>query len=369
MQTIFVTGGHLTPALSVMYQLKVKGWLIYYLGRKHALEGDSAIAQEYRVVKRAGFVFLELISGRLQRKFSWRSVASLVKIPLGFLLASYYLVKYRPQVILSFGGYLALPIAICAWIGRIPILIHEQTFVPGITNRLIAKLATKICISWEETRSYFPQRKIILTGNPLRPEVFQIRQKLPVINTKKPLIYITGGNLGAHSLNLVIEKGLLELVTKYTLIHQIGNAQEFADYQRLIKLKEKLPRQLQADYYPVEYVDSDYIGWVLSQSDLIVTRAGANIVTEVIALKKLAIFVPLPWSAAGEQMANAQFLVRQQAARMIEQKDLTKERLISEIEQTLAAKKVILAYLQVLQTKLVPNASFKIVEVIESIGL
>ncbi len=367
MKKIIVCGGHMTPALAVMRLLKQNNWQIYYLGRKHALEGDAALSQEYLQLKKMGYNFANLTTGRLQRNFTRYTLLSLLKIPVGLIQAIYYLRKFQPNVILSFGGYVALPICFTAWILGIPIVTHEQTLVSGLANKIIALFARKICISWEITQNHFPLDKVVYTGNPLRPDIFQKRRflNLPV---DKPIIYITGGNLGAHYINILVEQVLDKLLDKYTVIHQCGNSAVYRDFSRLKQKSNSLPKTLQSRYYLTEYVEADLIGWVYHKADLVVARPGANTITEILALKKASILIPLPGSGGGEQEKNAQMLTQNNAAGTVKQHKFPNgDELLTKIDQVLKSKAQILTQMKKLNQSLVLDADKKIAQVIESL--
>jgi UDP-N-acetylglucosamine--N-acetylmuramyl-(pentapeptide) pyrophosphoryl-undecaprenol N-acetylglucosamine transferase len=211
MKKVIITGGHLTPALAVAAVLTKRNWDIVYIGQTHSVAGDAAFSQEYLNVTRLGHKFLPITAGKLHRRITRQNLASLVKIPFGLLQVFIYLTRERPQVILSFGGFIAVPVILGGWLLGIPIVMHEQTKAPGLANRFIQFFATYICVGWEETARTFPKHKTVVTGNPLRTEIFQKGTAMPV-SLDKPLLYITGGTLGAHSLNLLVEpvvKGLL----------------------------------------------------------------------------------------------------------------------------------------------------------------
>ncbi len=367
MKKVVVTGGHMTPALAVIEELKRKGWEVVYVGRKHALEGDAAISQEYQEVRRRGITFIALTSGRLQRSLTRFTFLSLVKIPVGLWQSFFYLLRQRPDAILSFGGYLAVPVVMSAWICRIPVVTHEQTLSPGLANRLISRLAQKICISWVETATFFPKNKIVLTGNPIRREAL-IPQATFELPQNFPCIYITGGNLGAHSINTAVAPILTQLLAEYVIIHQCGNALKYNDYAYLLQQKKRLPLSLQKRYFPVEYIESRFIGSVLQQADLIVTRAGANILSEIVALKKIALFIPLPWSGLDEQLKNAQYLVSRGAADMLLQTELTNERLLTAIQTLFKQKHQRLKNLNKISSTFNRNAASQIAEVVESVA-
>lgn len=357
----------MTPALAVMDVLKSRSWKIYYIGRKHALEGDPAISQEYIQVKKLGYQFYNLTTGRLQRKFTRYTLTSLLKIPTGFIQAFYYVMEIRPQVILSFGGYVALPLCIWAWILGIPVVTHEQTLNLGLANRIIAKFATKICISWKQNQNNFPAGKVEFTGNPLRKDIFEIRSSLSIPNDK-PIVYITGGNLGAHYINVSVCQVLEKLLKKYVLIHQCGNSKVYNDFVKLEEKKELLPGELQNRYFLLDYVNQDLIGWIYKNADMLVARPGANTLSEIIALKKPAIFIPLPGSGSGEQETNAKFLENRNAAKIIFQKDKpVGDELLIEIDKLFINRNQIIDNLRILNKSLVMDADKRLTQVIESV--
>ncbi len=367
MKKIFITGGHMTPAMAVMEVMKNRNWQIFYIGRMHALEGDPAISQEYIQVKKLGYTFLNISTGRLQRYFTRYTLTSLLKIPYGFFQSFYYILRIKPDVILSFGGYVALPICICGWLLGIPVVTHEQTLTSGLANKIIAKFARKICISWKQTQNNFPAGKVVFTGNPLRKEVFEIRRSINM-PADKPVIYITGGNLGAHYINLSVGHVLEKLLNNYTLIHQCGNSKIYNDYEKLKTKRSQLPKALQDRYLLYEYVEPDLIGWVYKQADVLVARPGANTLSEVIALKKPTIYIPLPGSGDSEQEVNAKFLTDQHAAGIIFQKDeLIGDELLSEIDKLLANKNRILNNLNHLNKLIVMDSNKRLLQVVESV--
>lgn len=367
MKKIMITGGHLTPALAVMTQLKARGWECVYVGRKHALEGDKALSQEMQVVSKHGIKFIPLITGRLQRWFSLAGIISLLKIPVGLVQAIFALLKYRPQVVLSFGGYMAVPVVVGAWVLGTPVVTHEQTVTVGLANKIIGLLAKKICVGWPGISYPFDADKIVNTGNPLRPEIFKTKKSFK-IDLTKPLVYITGGSLGSHQINLAVESSLEKLLEKYAVIHQCGNSQEFYDYEHLVKQKENLPANLNSRYLPIKYVDEEHIGWVLGNADVLVSRAGANTITEIIALTKPALLIPLPWAGSNEQEKNARYLVDHGAAMILGQGQLTTEKLLENLEELFKNQESIRKNLHQLSSQLPPNAAVLVADVVESVA-
>lgn len=336
MKKILLTGGHLTPALSVITKLKENNFQIYFVGRKYAMEGDMNISEEFKEIKKINIPFLEINTGRIQRRLSLESLKSFAKIPLGLIKAFQIVISVKPDCILSFGGYVAFPVAAAGKIMRVPIVTHEQTVAPGLANRFIARIANLVLISHPESSKYFPVGKTRFTGNPIRKEVFQSDlNKLPLdfmkLVNKVPLLYITGGNQGSHAINMVIMQILEDLLKDYLVVHQTGSGKNIADYDKLLKRANELPKTLRDRYLIFPYISSDLIGTILQNSSLIISRAGANTVSEIQTLGKKAIFIPLPNSAYSEQLKNAKKIEDMKMAYVIQESNLTPDLLLQKI--------------------------------------
>lgn len=295
---ILITGGHITPALAVIEELqKRSGVEIIVVGRKYAVDHENTESFEYKMLKEKNIRFIHLQAGRLTRTFSLYSLISILKFPVGFFEAVNLLKKEKPSHILSFGGYIALPVAIGAYFLGIPVFTHEQTMRPGSTNRFIARFAKKIFVSFDEAKKYFPSNKTILAGNPVRSFILGIRQQ----GTPRPTLLIMGGSLGSHSINIHIEKIVDELTKTFMVIHQTGNVVQFRDYERLKGKESEL-------YKLFEHLDEKQLATYYAQSSLVVCRSGANTVCELMSLQKPSILIPLPWAANNEQQAQADFM-------------------------------------------------------------
>jgi UDP-N-acetylglucosamine--N-acetylmuramyl-(pentapeptide) pyrophosphoryl-undecaprenol N-acetylglucosamine transferase len=212
---VVVIGGHLSPALAVIEELK--GEEVYFIGRKHALEGDSALSLEYQTISKMGLPFFEIKTGRLQRKLSRHTVLSLSKFPFGLYKTIKILKTINPDVIIGFGGYVQVPVVIAARFLRIPVVLHEQTLEAGFANKLLASLATKICISFESSREFFPKNKSVLTGLPLKRAIIEAKTNTTPKAAKLPKLYITGGSLGSHRINDLVYKNLAVLLQEFEI--------------------------------------------------------------------------------------------------------------------------------------------------------
>lgn len=302
---ILVIGGHLTPALAVIEKFSKEDEILY-VGRKHAIEGDSGLSLEYKTITEIGIKFTEIKTGRLQRGFTKHTIPSLLKIPSGFFSSIKIMKNFKPDVVVGFGGYVSFPLVISAFFLKVPIVLHEQTLGIGLANKYLARFADKICISFPSTSGKLPKEKVVLTGNPIRESVIKPKNKLN-FNIKKPLIFVTGGNQGSHFINNLIYESLTELLTKFSIIHQTGDSHEYRDFDKLEILKQGLNLDKKDKYVVSKFFSPNEISGIINESDIVISRAGINTISELIFLKKPAILIPLPNSQKNEQLSNAKF--------------------------------------------------------------
>lgn len=334
-RVVFV-GGHHTPALAVIEALEKKSqsskikYQIFWIGHKYTLWGDRNPGAEYREVTARGIPFFDLKAGKFYRTFhplKWG------RLPWGFGQAFLFIWRLRPHLLMSFGGYLAVPTALAARLLGIPVLTHEQTLSPGLANRLVALMAKKVFITWPETRRFFPKKKVVFTGNPLRPCLFRVETSLefPGPRRSRPTLYITGGKQGAHFFNEIVKEALPELLKSYNVIHQCGSASLFNDFARLQGVREKLPENRKDGYLLREYFGEREIGAVYAAASLVISRAGANTICELFALGKPALLIPLPYSSGQEQEKNAQKIAAAGLAEVLPQSQLTPSTLLQKV--------------------------------------
>lgn len=330
---IVIIGGHLSPALCVMDALP-KDAKTLFIGRKYALEGDSALSLEYKTITRLNIPFVGLNTGRLQRKLTRFTLFSLLKLPFGIIKSFFILIGFRPDVVVGFGGYVSIPVILCAFMLKIPVVIHEQTMEAGLANRLISRFAKKICISWNSSRKYFPKDKVVLTGNPIRKFPIlnpQLYISESIFNNKLPTIYVTGGSSGSHFINVLMKGIIEELLKKYNIIHQVGDAHEYHDFDNLEQLRESLPEKFHDNYILKKFIDPSEVGELIKSSSLIISRSGMNIVTELLYFEKPALLIPLPFSQNNEQLKNAKFLEKIGIGKVLQQNILSSKKLFQEI--------------------------------------
>ncbi len=328
---VLITGGHFSPAYAIIGELQKHKHEIVIVGRKNPFEGDShSVSYEYSVSQERSLPFYELQTGRFQRKFTSRTMNSIGRIPKGLAQAYALLGKIKPDVVLTFGGYIALPVAIAAKIRRIPIVTHEQTQGLGLSNTMIAKLADSVCVSFPSTRKKISHKRVVLTGNPLRENIFN---SIVSVNVEKntPVLYITGGSTGAHRINRAVLAHLDMLLDRYTLIHQTGD-NEFHDFQEIMGKREKLPAHKASRYIVKKFIFPDEIGDIYKKADLVIGRSGANTTLELIALNKPALLIPLPHGQSGEQRENAELLEKIGIGKIIDQAQIDSEDFVSTID-------------------------------------
>jgi UDP-N-acetylglucosamine--N-acetylmuramyl-(pentapeptide) pyrophosphoryl-undecaprenol N-acetylglucosamine transferase len=361
-------GGHFAPALAVVDQLP-KDWHILIVGRKHTFEGDASLSLEFQTAQRLNLPYVPLTTGRVQRNFSRHTLSSLFKVPVGLAHATKIVRDFKPDVVLSFGGYVSVPVCIAAAALRIPIVIHEQTLHAGLANKVVGKFANKICISWKESASYFPGSKTILTGNPLGTA---FREHLKTIHQpeagKIPKLYVTGGSGGAHGINVLVEGALEKLLEKYEITHQTGDAQEFGDFDRLEALKATLPPELQERYTIKKFIIPEMVGSILSEADLVISRSGINTVTELLYLGKPSLLIPLPDGQRDEQQSNALFFQETGLGKMMEQATLTPESFTETIHEMMVNIDSYRSHASQTMHMIALDAAEKIIEVVSNVA-
>jgi UDP-N-acetylglucosamine--N-acetylmuramyl-(pentapeptide) pyrophosphoryl-undecaprenol N-acetylglucosamine transferase len=208
---------------------------------------------------------------------------------------------------------------------HIPVFTHEQTMKPGAANKLIGFFSKKIFVAFESVLRYFPADKTEWIGNPVRDLVFSGSTISFPYDATTPVLYVTGGSLGSHSVNQHIFALLDRLLPIFTIIHQTGDVKEHGDLETAQKLKRQYQKLYPQRYVPLAHVDSKDVGAVYQKAEFVIGRSGANTFFELIALKKPALFIPLPWSASGEQKAHAEFFKEHGIGEVFDQKNRSDE--------------------------------------------
>ena len=211
--------------------------------------------------------------------------------------------QIRPDIIVSFGGYVSVPVVIAAHFSHVPSITHEQTLTNSLSTKINSRFVNKVALSFDNPSQVrqFPASKVVVTGNLLRHEIFNANSsKFNSLNSKKPLLYITGGNQGSQFLNQLVKNILPQIHSDFSIIHQTG-VNFPADLAK--SLTEKFP-----DYHHFEFIEIEDIGWVLNHAQIVISRAGANTCQELDVLNKNSIIIPLPFTQQNEQILNAKWL-------------------------------------------------------------
>ena len=310
-----------------------------YVGSRHGVERG--------LVEAAGIPFVGIQSGKLRRASSLRGLLTLknladaFRVPVGVGQALNEVRRFRPDVVLATGGYVSVPPVIAAGLLRRPVLIHEQTVQIGLANRIAARFATRIALTFEGAASELPpglRRKAFVTGNPARQAIFGgdraravSRLGFDPADDSLPTVYVTGGALGAQKINRAVEATLTDLLMECRVIHQCGEQ----DAARMAEVRTGLPDALVRRYHVVPFVGAE-IADVFALADLVVGRSGAGTVTELAALGKPALFIPLVPTGGDEQTRNARRSVEAGAAVLLPGKELDGPRLLSEVRALLS---------------------------------
>ncbi len=327
---IMITGGHVTPAIATIQEIRSlhPDWDIVFVGRRTAFEGEQTLSEEYRLISAMHIPFFPITAGRLKREGGIAAAVALCKVPVGFIQALVHLIRHRPDIIVSFGGYVALPVVVAGWLLRVGVVTHEQTRKPGIANQMISALAKRTCVSFPDTKGL--SGHVVYTGLPMRGSVFHPPKEpsFPLPEGKRPILLIVGGSTGAASVNAVVYDALPALLKTYTVIHQVGRI----SLARATDVKHALIRD--ADQYVVlPYISESDYSWALRHATMVLGRSGANTVFEIAATGKVALFIPLPWAANNEQYYNALYLQQAGSASILNQNKLSPDALCTHIQE------------------------------------
>lgn len=329
---ILLTGGHAaTTGIAVVEEIRktesLKESEIFWVGSQTAIEGSKISTMESQIFPKIGVKFTPISAGKIQTKFTRHTIPSILRIPVGLIQAFWFLLKIRPNVVLSFGGYSSFPIVLWSWVFRIPVILHEQTVAAGRASISSAFFATKIAMARIESQKYFPVGKSIVTGNPLMSNILNIVPKK--IPSKSPTILVIGGSRGSNFLNELIIDMAARLLSRFTIIHVTG----MRDFEKIEKFKEKLPLDLKQNYKTYLSINPMEMGSYYSQADIIISRSGANSISEILYARRPAILIPLPRTFMGEQVKNARYAESFGFSSVFLEKEATSEAIIKEINR------------------------------------
>lgn len=353
------TGGSVVPLLAIADELRLGGSKslarllepeFFWLGTKSWIER--------KMVENAGIEFKPIFSGKLRRYFSWRNLIDPIFILIGFFQSLLIIIKEKPNLVISAGSFASVPVVWAAWLSRVPILVHQQDARPGLANKLMAPFADVISATFEKSLKDYG-KKAVWIGNFVREELINYKisrreafQKIG-LRMDKPVVLVLGGGTGATAINELIWNGLDQLTKFCQIVHITG--------------KNKIPdSQFQIpNYHYFEFVHTDGMAKAYTVADIVVSRCGMGVLTELSYLGKPAILIPLPDS---HQEDNAAIFAEKKAAVVLNQKELTPEKLVENIKKLLADENLRAELRANIQTVIKRGANERIVEIIEKLS-
>jgi UDP-N-acetylglucosamine--N-acetylmuramyl-(pentapeptide) pyrophosphoryl-undecaprenol N-acetylglucosamine transferase len=364
---ILVTGGHLTPALAFLDYALSKGNEIIFVGRSHSSDSHGIKSREEIESTNRGVIFEQIDSIKLHRHNKFKSLKELPKLLLSLKRAKNIIKSHQPDIIVSFGGYLAVPIVLVAKMQNIPIFTHEQTKHIGLANRLIIKYADVVGVSWKNTKIRSKNKEVVLTGNPIRKQIKSKPKKPSWVKSSQPIIYVTGGNQGSLIINQMIQRLISKLTKQYYVIHQCGGFGSDNYVEKLKKTKEKLPKIRREKYLFKEWFSANEVSWILDNAMCVISRSGANTITEIIYKNTPSILIPLPYASQNEQFFNAKILSDQDAGIIIPQSKLTNELLLNSINDIQKNNQKYKSNIKHLKETLIVNAEENIYKIVKNL--
>ncbi len=340
------TAGHVTPNIALIPKLKEKGYEIHYIGSYEGIESN--------LIKDLNIPYYPISSGKLRRYIDLKNLSDPFKVVRGLSQARHLLKKIRPDVVFSKGGFVSVPVVLAAKSRKIPCVIHESDMTPGLANKICIPCAKWVCTNFPETLKHLPQEKAVLTGSPIREELFHGDKKRGLdfcgFTENKPVILIIGGSLGAAAINDAVRNILPVLLEKYQVIHLCG--------------KDKLDQSLEGTkgYVQFEYIKEE-LSDLMAASDIMISRAGANAICEILALRKPNILIPLSAAASrGDQILNAASFENAGYSIVIQEEEVTDEKLLHAIEEAYTNRE---SYEKAMKRSQLNNSIEKIIGLIE----
>ncbi|MCM1143726.1 MAG: undecaprenyldiphospho-muramoylpentapeptide beta-N-acetylglucosaminyltransferase [Blautia sp.] len=311
------TAGHVTPNIALIPKLKSLGYEIFYMGSYDGIEK--------KLIEDFDIPYYGIATGKFRRYFDPKNFSDPFRVLKGVAEARKYLKAIAPDIVFSKGGFVSVPVVRAAGSLKIPCIVHESDMTPGLANKLCIPVAKKVCCNFPETFKLLPPNKAVLTGSPIREELMQGRKeeayKLCGFDASKPVIMVIGGSQGSAAINQAIRDALPELLEDFQIVHLCG--------------KEKMDNLLLTTkgYKQFEYIKSE-LKDIFAMADIVISRAGANAINELLALKKPNLLIPLPsGSSRGDQILNARSFEAQGFSMVVDEDDLTKKLLVDKVQE------------------------------------
>ncbi|GAA0121435.1 MULTISPECIES: undecaprenyldiphospho-muramoylpentapeptide beta-N-acetylglucosaminyltransferase [Clostridium] len=348
---IIMTGGgsagHVTPNIALMPKLKTLGYDIQYIGTKNGIERQLIEAEhiKYHVIS----------SGKLRRYFDLKNFTDPFRVVKGVFDAISILKKEKPNIVFSKGGFVSVPVVLAAKFNKIPVIIHEADMTPGLANKISMPYCSKICVTFPEALNQVDKKKSVLTGLPIRSELLEgskIKgQQICSFKDDKPIVLVVGGSLGSKFINDIIRENLQELLQKFNIVHVCGKGNISEEHKNV------------KGYVQFEYVKEE-LPHLMKAASIVVSRAGANFIFELLALKKPNLLIPLSARASrGDQILNAKSFEKNGYSLVIEEENLNSKILLEKLDELYSNKE---KYIEAMDKSDVKNSIDKIIELIEN---
>lgn len=351
MKRIILTGGgtagHVTPNIALLPRLKELQYDIHYIGSYNGIEKE--------LIEQFGIPYHGISSGKLRRYFSVQNFTDPFRVLKGFGEAQKLIKLLKPDVIFSKGGFVSVPVVMAGKKCKVPVIIHESDMTPGLANKLSIPSAVKVCCNFPETVELLPADKAVLTGSPIRQELLEGNaekaRNFTGFTSEKPVILVIGGSLGAVAVNNAVRSNLPELLKDFQIIHLCGRG-------KLDPTLNNLNGYVQYEYIKDELKD------LFALTDIVISRAGANAICELLALHKPNLLIPLSANASrGDQILNARSFERQGFSMVLEEEEITSEKFLSCVHTLYDNRK---QYADAMSSSHQQNSIDTIIELIES---
>ena len=347
---IIMTGGgsagHVTPNLALVPKLKTLGYEIRYIGTSEGIER--------KIIEGENIKYYPISSGKLRRYFDMKNFSDPLKVIKGIFQAKKIMKIEKPDIVFSKGGFVSVPVVLAAYFSKVPVIAHECDITPGLANKLAAPYCTKVCLTFPEALNEIKNGKGVVTGNPIRAELFQGSKlkgkEICGFENEKPILLIIGGSLGSKVINEAIRTKLEKLLLQYNIIHICGE-------DNLDKLLQKKNGYAQFEYVKDELPD------LMACADLVVSRAGANVIFELLALRKPNLLIPLSASVSrGDQILNAKSFEKSGYSMVVQDEELSPDYLEMKIGELYRDSS---QYVKKMESNSTKNSIDLIVELIE----
>ena len=309
------TAGHVTPNIALLPGLREAGYDILYIGSYEGMEKN--------LIQAEGVAYRGIATGKFRRYFSLKNLTDPFRVIKGYFEARKYIREYQPDVVFSKGGFVAVPVVLAAGKQHIPVIIHESDMTPGLANKICMNSASKICCNFPETLKSLPADKAVLSGSPIRKELLSGSRleglRFTGLSAEKPILLMIGGSTGSVVINNALRSILPDLLKEFQVIHLCGKG-------RLDHSLDHLEGYVQYEYISKELKD------LMAAADIVLSRAGANAICELLALHKPNILVPLSAAVSrGDQILNARSFESQGFSYVLEEEQMNAATLLDAI--------------------------------------